>query len=70
MDQLVLRALIAEPCFSRKPENRAQHEYAGVTSSGKPPVLRGAPDDVLRVAELPFLPDDATEERTHFPGER
>ena len=70
LNQLVLSALIAEPRLSRKPADRAQHEYAGVTSRDEPPIHYRALDDLPRAAQLPVLADDTTEQRTHFPGER
>jgi hypothetical protein len=46
LDQLALRALIAEPCFARVPTDRAQYEQAGVTSRDEPPIYGGASDEL------------------------
>jgi len=70
LDELLLRASIAEPCFSGKPADRAQHESPGFTSNDEPPVNLRALDYLLWGAELPVLPEDTTDQRTHAPRER
>ena len=70
LDQLVVRALIAEPCLPGKPASRAQYKDAGFTSSDLPPVHGRAFDDLLWRAELPVFPRRAAKQRPHLPRER
>ena len=69
LDQLIFGASIAQPSFSGKPTDRTQNETAGITSEHEPPVNGRALDNHGWEVELPVLPGDPTDDRTHPPRE-